>query len=77
MLSITVERIANLACLLDEPLQEKLWEYAELLYVEQVAFECTDAERAELLDPTVAHALHGEISQPPDTLTSGWEPFTP
>ena len=34
----TVEHISNLAQLLDEPLQEKLWEYAELLYVEQVAF---------------------------------------
>jgi hypothetical protein len=37
-----VEHIANLAQLLEEPLQEKLWEYAELLYVEQVAFESTD-----------------------------------
>jgi len=42
MMSTTVERIASLAELLDEPLQEKLWEYAELLYVEQVAFESTD-----------------------------------
>jgi hypothetical protein len=74
MLSITVERIANLACLLDDPLQEKLWEYAELLYVEQVAFECTDSDRLDLLDPTLASALHGEISQPPDTLVSGCEP---
>jgi len=67
MLSITVERIANLACLLDEPLQEKLWEYAELLYVEQVAFEGPD----DAFDPAVASALHGEISAPPDTLVSG------
>jgi hypothetical protein len=37
-----VEHIANLAQLLEEPLQEKLWEYAELLYVEQVAFDSTD-----------------------------------
>lgn len=37
-----VEHIANLANLLEEPLQEKLWEYAELLYVEQVVFESTD-----------------------------------
>lgn len=42
MISQTVEHIANLAALLDEPLQEKLWEYAELLYVEQVAFESHD-----------------------------------
>ena len=34
--------IASLAMLLDLPLQEKLWEYAELLYVEQVAFESSD-----------------------------------
>lgn len=40
----TVERIANLACLLDDPMQERLWEYAELLYVEQVAFESTDPD---------------------------------
>ncbi len=39
MMNDTVERIASLATLLDEPLQEKLWEYAELLYVEQLAFE--------------------------------------
>jgi hypothetical protein len=38
----TVEHIANLANLLEEPLQEKLWEYAELLYVEQIVFESTD-----------------------------------
>ena len=37
-----VEHIANLAELLDEPMQEKLWEYAELLYVEQVAFDSTE-----------------------------------
>ena len=37
-----VEHIANLAELLEEPMQEKLWEYAELLYVEQVAFESTE-----------------------------------
>ena len=39
MMNDTVERIASLAMLLDEPMQEKLWEYAELLYVEQLAFE--------------------------------------
>jgi|GEM_PF-3651027 len=39
----TVERIASLASLLDDALQEKLWEYAELLYVQQVAFEDSDA----------------------------------
>ena len=38
----TVEHIANLAELLEDPLQEKLWENAELLYVEQVAFESKD-----------------------------------
>ncbi len=37
-----VERIAALASLLDDELQETLWEYAELLYVQQVAFEHTD-----------------------------------
>lgn len=42
MMTQTVEHIANLANLLEEPLQEKLWEYAELLYVEQVVFESTD-----------------------------------
>lgn len=42
MVTLTVEHIAELASLLEEPLQEKLWEYAELLYVEQVAFESTD-----------------------------------
>lgn len=42
MMSRTVEHIANLANLLDDALQEKLWEYAELLYVEQVAFESDD-----------------------------------
>ena len=42
MMSQTVEHIANLANLLDDTLQEKLWEYAELLYVEQVAFESDD-----------------------------------
>ncbi|MCU0690544.1 MAG: hypothetical protein MUF54_04015 [Polyangiaceae bacterium] len=42
MLCNTVERIASLATLLDDPLQEKLWEYAELLYIEQVAFDTTD-----------------------------------
>ncbi|HNS97279.1 MAG TPA: hypothetical protein PLJ27_07175 [Polyangiaceae bacterium] len=39
-----VEHIANLAQLLDESLQEKLWEYAELLYVEQIAFESTEPD---------------------------------
>lgn len=43
-MSQTVEHIANLAELLDEPLQERLWEYAELLYVEQVAFDATQPE---------------------------------
>jgi len=43
MMSPTVERIASLASLLEDPLQEKLWEYAELLYVEQVAFDTTDS----------------------------------
>lgn len=42
MMTQTVEHIANLANLLEEPLQEKLWEYAELLYVEQIVFESTD-----------------------------------
>ena len=37
-----VEHIASLATLLEEPLQEKLWEYAELLYVEQIAFDSAD-----------------------------------
>ena len=37
-----VEHIANLAQLLEEPMQEKLWEYAELLYVEQVAFDSVE-----------------------------------
>jgi hypothetical protein len=40
-----VEHIANLAELLEEPMQEKLWEYAELLYVEQVAFESSEPGR--------------------------------
>jgi len=40
-----VEHIANLAQLLEEPMQEKLWEYAELLYVEQVAFDSLDPGR--------------------------------
>lgn len=60
----TVERIAGLATLLEEPLQEKLWEYAELLYIEQVAFDSPDASRlAEDLVPDV-------FSQPPDTLVT-------
>lgn len=42
MTTSTVERIAGLATLLDDGLQEKLWEYAELLYVQQVAFDDTD-----------------------------------
>ncbi len=42
MSSSTIERIASLASLLDDALQEKLWEYAELLYVQQVAFDDTD-----------------------------------
>ncbi len=42
MMTQTVEHIANLASLLDDALQEKLWEYAELLYVEQVAFDSDD-----------------------------------
>lgn len=41
MTHTTVEHIANLATLLDDALQEKLWEYAELLYVQQVAFDDT------------------------------------
>ena len=60
MMSITVERIANLACLLDEPLQEKLWEYAELLYVEQVAFESTDPGASPEFDAAVVAALYAE-----------------
>jgi len=40
-----VEHIVGLAQLLEEPMQEKLWEYAELLYVEQVAFESTEPGR--------------------------------
>jgi len=35
----TVEHITNIATLLDEPLREKLWDYAELLYIEQVAYD--------------------------------------
>jgi hypothetical protein len=73
MMSMTVERIANLACLLDEPLQEKLWEYAELLYVEQVAFESTDHDARTALDEAVAQALLGERIAPPDILVSGFE----
>jgi len=60
MMSITVERIANLACLLDEPLQEKLWEYAELLYVEQVAFDSTDPSISPEFDAAVVAALYAE-----------------
>jgi len=60
----TVEHIAGLAALLEEPLQEKLWEYAELLYIEQVAFDSPDASRlAEDMVPDV-------FSQPPDTLVT-------
>lgn len=56
-----VEHIANLATLLEEPLQEKLWEYAELLYVEQVAFESAEPgtwtiEPARDPDAFVPHA---------------------
>ena len=40
-----VEHIANLAQLLDEPMQEQLWEYAELLYVEQVTFDSSDSDQ--------------------------------
>ena len=39
MMNSTVEHINNIANLLDEPLREKLWDYAELLYVEQVAYD--------------------------------------
>ena len=49
----TVEHISNLAQLLDEPLQEKLWEYAELLYVEQVAF-------ADETDDQLSLAVNGQ-----------------
>lgn len=60
----TVERIAGLATLLEDTLQEKLWEYAELLYIEQVAFDSPDASRlAEELTPDI-------FSQPPDTLVT-------
>ena len=49
-----VERIAALASLLDDELQETLWEYAELLYVQQVAFEHTDPLMVPAeLDPRV------------------------
>ena len=40
-----VEHIASLAQLLEEPMQERLWEYAELLYVEQVAFDSAESCR--------------------------------
>ncbi len=59
-----VEHIAGLAELLEEPLQEKLWEYAELLYVEQVAFDGQDASR--LVEELTPDAL----SQAPDTLVT-------
>ena len=58
MMTPIAERIANLACLLEEPLQEKLWEYAELLYVEQVAFDSTDPLSCQPQE--VALALYGE-----------------
>lgn len=48
MMNLTVERIAGLAALLNEHLQEKLWEYAELLYVEQVAFDDTEPDASPL-----------------------------
>lgn len=44
-MSPAAERIASLAELLDDCLQEKLWEFAELLYVEQTAFESAEPER--------------------------------
>jgi hypothetical protein len=39
MMNSTVDHITNIANLLDEPLREKLWDYAELLYIEQVAYD--------------------------------------
>jgi hypothetical protein len=64
MMSLTVERIANLACLLEEPLQEKLWEYAELLYVEQVAFDSTDPMTHRDLQEALHTALYGDTGRP-------------
>lgn len=48
-----VKHIAELANLLEEPLQEKLWQYAELLYVEQVCFGSTDPSPWSIEPPPV------------------------
>lgn len=42
MMTSMVEQIATVAELLSDPLRQKLWEYAELLYVEQVAYDTTE-----------------------------------
>lgn len=55
MIDIT-EHIARIAKLLEAPLQEKLWEYAELLYVEQIVFESTDPSNWGVESP-IASAL--------------------
>ncbi len=41
-MSTMIDRITSLARLLDDRLKERLWDYTELLYIEQVAYDALE-----------------------------------